>query len=104
MSAHATHTMHENSLNTWANLDTSRRRSLILEAMQRANRPITDRELLAHLVATHGIPDEPNAVRPRLSELLKEGVLIETGKRADRFTNRKVRTTWLKNRPLPERV
>ena len=33
--------------------------------------------------------DDPNYVRPRRNELVKKGLVVENGKRIDKFTNRK---------------
>jgi len=53
--------------------DLSPRKQRIVETLQKANRPLTTREIYAEL----GSPDFFNAWQPRVSELADAGVLVK---------------------------
>lgn len=97
MSSHVNgHRMHAHSLQSYRSLDTSSRRALILSLLETARRPVTDRELLAELVARGHLPSEdPNLVRPRLTEMVQDGTIRECAPRRCRVTGKTVRTLWL---------
>jgi len=87
--SHATHRMHANSLEAWRGLDLGKRQAMVLAEY---DAPRTDREVADRL----GFAD-PNRVRPRVTELVKAGVLVEVGKvkengRAVRLVRRKEMT------------
>lgn len=85
MSEHASHTMRENSLNAYEALKSARRLSprqrLIISVLQNSVVPLTEREIMYRL----GFSDT-NAVRPRVNELLKAGVLQELPGKRDEQT------------------
>lgn len=66
--------MHENSLRCWdeEQKNLGKRAQMILELLRRTYAPYTDREVLAMTGNT-----DPNYVRPRLTELVKSGLVIE---------------------------
>lgn len=89
---------HANSLAAYraGKLDVFPQRSqMILRALQQLARG-TDREILDRL----GMADM-NAVRPRITELIKLGVLEETGDRIDPLTGKRVRVVRIV--PAPSR-
>lgn len=92
--------MHDHSLATYRETKHGRdtKACAIINLMQRATRPATDREILGYFVKNDGWQNDPNSARPRITELVKAGVLIEAGKRKDPVTCRKVRAVWLKSR------
>ncbi len=69
----------------------AKRTADVFEAFIRFNRPMTDREVCSAL----GYKDM-NAVRPRMTELIQQGVLIECGKVRDYLTGRRVRQCTVK--------
>lgn len=87
MSEHASHAMHEHSLAAYrseeAKLHT--RDKAVLEWI-RQHGPHTDREVMRGLGFT-----EPGAVRPRITELISKGCLMEVCSRKDEVTGKTVR-------------
>jgi hypothetical protein len=79
---------HENSIVGFYETTTerARRRVAVMEAFKSAGRPLTDREVCHAL----GFNDM-NAARPRISEAIDDGLLIEVGKVRDELTGRLVR-------------
>lgn len=67
--------MHANSLAAWRELDPTPMEAKVLAAY---TGPMTDREVMAKLGTV-----DPNHVRPRVTELVKAGVLVEVGKRKE---------------------
>jgi hypothetical protein len=68
------------------------RKRLILDCLRIRNRPMTDRQILNDLFPGR---DDPNLVRPRISDLIREGALIEAAEQVDEKTGETVRTVWL---------
>lgn len=85
MTAHATHQMHENSLEAFRTLPRQGRQAAIL-AVYAGGAWLTDREVAERLGCT-----DMNAVRPRISELVDDKVLAEVGTAKDHATGRPVR-------------
>lgn len=85
MTAHATHEMHGNSLSAYAGLELNERQSAVL-AIYLHSPPLTDRGCMARMETA-----DPNAVRPRVSELLEAGLLEECGAVRCSVTGRTVR-------------
>ena len=81
---HETHQMHENSLIAFNTLDKHTRRLMVLACYERSGYPLTDRQVCQML----GFSDL-NAVRPRITEAVQSGELVEVGK--VRETGRPVR-------------
>lgn len=71
----------------------SKRELLVLKAVERLKRA-SDREIMLFL----GFVD-PNAVRPRLTELVAEGLLVEVGNQDDPVTGKRVRVLKLADDP-----
>jgi hypothetical protein len=69
-----------------------KRESLILESAKNwpENGAFTDREMMQYLGFT-----EPNAVRPRITEMVERGILVEAGSVIDSVTGKRVRTCRL---------
>jgi hypothetical protein len=86
MSAHATHQMHANSLEAFKSLNRKARWKAIHEVYAANRQSLTDREVMTALGFT-----DANCVRPRITEMIDEGYLCETGKVRDRVTNKPVR-------------
>ena len=96
MSAHERHTMAVNSLLAyWSGKEDlfGKRELDVLKAIEKLQRA-TAREVMLHL----GFVD-PNAVRPRICELLKDGVIEEVGDRIDSITGKSVAIFALKRDP-----
>jgi len=85
MSTHTSHKMHSNSLSAHASLNLSDREKQVLHTV-RSLQIATDRKIMYYL----GYSD-PNHVRPRVTALLKRGILREVGSEKDVFTGRTVR-------------
>jgi DNA-binding Lrp family transcriptional regulator len=81
---------HENSIEGYHATAEARkvRTEEVMEAFRLKDFPRTDREISRLL----GYADM-NAVRPRITELIEEGILIEAGKVKDPLTNRTVRVS-----------
>ena len=88
--------MHAHSLEAYyAGTDQfSARQRQILAILRK--QPMSDREIMLALRFT-----DPNSVRPRLTELLKAGIIEECGEQADPITRKTVRVVRL--RPDPRR-
>ncbi len=84
---------HRNSRRSFAGLNVSPRQCAVLEALSGIGRAATDREV----VAAMGKQDM-NAARPRLTELVQEGVLVEVGDVIDAATGKSVRRVWFSGR------
>ena len=82
--------MHKNSLAAFNSLDTKTRKHIILRLYE-LHGPQTDRQILQKLDFY-----DMNAVRPRISELIDEGILKECGDTLDEETGRTVRVVRVK--------
>lgn len=71
----------------------STRSSRILDVYRRYHRPLMDREIMDEL----GFK-EPNAVRPRITEHIHHGRLIQTGKAKSSLTGKMVRLVTIPER------
>jgi len=82
------HNMHENSLAAYEQEHghLSARAFAILELLRMRDVPLTDRQIMRELGFF-----EPNAVRPRITELILARLLVETGKVQCGVTNKMVR-------------
>ncbi len=98
MSTHSNHSMHQNSLAAYADniAKMSDRETEIFEYLKLVSEPKTDREIMAGLGY-----NEPNAVRPRITTMLKpkdeggRGVLEEGEPIVCPITNKTVRTVQI---------
>ena len=88
MSQHDEHNMHPNSLEAYEQEKErlGARAFQVLESY--AGAPMTDRDVMKFLRFT-----DMNAVRPRITELVERGLLVECGKTCDPATGRNVRLT-----------
>jgi hypothetical protein len=91
MTAHATHTMHENSTEAFAALPSAERCRLVLTAYEDRG-PLTDKQVCAILGLAMA------NVQPRISDMMHgtdtvAKCLIEDGKTRDQITGRRVRMT-----------
>ncbi len=68
------------------------RKGLILECLALRCKPMTDRQILE---ALYPDSDDMNRVRPRITELVREGRLMEAGEIEDPDTHETVRKVWL---------
>lgn len=84
MTSHATHDMHANSLAAHASLCLGARQRAVLDAI--GADWLTDRQIATRLGS-----GDPNASRPRVTELLRAGILCEVGSQIDETTGRRVR-------------
>lgn len=80
--------MHKNSLKAYKEEKPklSRRANEIYEFIKHSKQSHTDRDIMHALWF-----DEPNQVRPRITELLKIGLIQEDGNIKDKKTNKTVR-------------
>lgn len=89
--------LHVNSLQAlWEGRDElfGKREQAVLQAL-RAFGPMTDREVMLRLDFA-----DPNAVRPRITGLIEEGVLVECGEKQDPITGKTVRIVRIAENPL----
>ena len=84
-------TIHRNSKDALGTVDKSTRQRDIVDVCKVQRRPLTDRQILYYLKAG----DDLNYVRPRITELIKDGTLMESGKIKCHITERAVRTVIL---------
>lgn len=85
--------MHTNSLTAYQSLNSAHRREIIAQAYADHGR-MTDRELCAIL----GFRDMNN-VRPRVTDMIHDGVLVEVATVKDPLTRRPVRVVSLRTEP-----
>lgn len=71
------------------------RKQRIIEALEGAGRPLTDREILRAL--GRDPLGDPNYVRPRVTDLLRDGVLVEVDTVICRWSGEAVRRTKIKD-------
>ena len=85
--------MHSNSLDTYNAIQTKigKRCQLIMDCLRKNNKGMSDRDIMMDL----GFSD-PNAVRPRVTELIKRGIVEECLHSAEcAITGRRVRLVRL---------
>ena len=78
---------HPNSADSERQANKEKRYEQILYYLIGSSAPLTDREIMRGLGYT-----DPNAVRPRITELVKAAKLIERDNKRDMETGRTVRT------------
>ena len=80
--------MHPNSIGAYHEEEPAlgKRSAMIVEHFAQVRHPMTDRQVMEGLQ----MPDM-NAVRPRITELIRRGVLREVGTTIDYVTGRRVR-------------
>ena len=85
--------MHENSIRSYAEIrgQLTGRRLEILLFMEAKSRAVTDREVMLGLQKS-----DMNAVRPRITELVKLKLLVECGAVRCEKTGKRVRTTCVR--------
>lgn len=66
---------HINSKDCFKGLDRKSRANMVLKVYQQANRPLMDREVMNRLAF-----QDINCVQPRITELIGEGKIRESGK------------------------
>ena len=102
MSAENRREQHVNSINAYDEGKEewfSKREKLILAALSGLKRGASDRELMIRLGFT-----DMNSVRPRITEMVKEGLLEEVSNQEDPITKKVVRVVALARDPrLPQR-
>lgn len=84
--------VHANSVESFhgsKNAISDRRRAVLEVYQARPGLALTDRQVLAHLYPGK---DDLNMVRPRITELIEEGLLVETGRMKCLVTGKMVRT------------
>jgi len=87
VTAHASHRIHDNSRDAYhAEAERIGKRAQMVRDWFKANGPGTDRDVMRGLGFS-----EPNAVRPRCTELVDAGVLVEVGSRRCPVTGKTVR-------------
>jgi len=95
MGQHATHIMHTNSIDAYkiqlASGKKLTRSQLIIDLLLQLTEPQTDREIMIALGFT-----DMNSIRPRVTELIKNGTLEECGKVKDQITGLNVRRVRIK--------
>ena len=81
-----THIHHINSMAAWYELAVNEREREIMPILERATRPITDRQVCRALRQS-----DMNYVRPSITRLLQRGALVDRGSVVDPQTSRRVR-------------
>ncbi len=79
-------TIHANSHAAWRTLDIGMRQAAVLDVYREASEPLTDRQVGDRLGLT-----DLNGCKPRITELVRLGHLIERGSAKDAVTGRSVR-------------
>ena len=87
------HEMHPNSLAAFSNLELSLRQQIVYDTFIRAEKSQTDRQILYRLIKSY--EGDMNKVRPRITEMIKMGVLIEIGKTECSYTKQRVRVCMI---------
>jgi predicted HTH transcriptional regulator len=92
MTLHQSHNVSPNSVNAYytEKPKLNGRRKLIFECIKKLQ-PVTDRQIMRHLGFT-----DPNTTRPRVTELIKLGYLVEVSNTKDKTTNKTVRQVAVK--------
>jgi hypothetical protein len=85
MGAHATHSIHENTVEAWETMDASTRAAEVL-AVYATHGACTDRQVAVFLAAA-----DMNFVRPTITRLKDDGALREVGRVKCETTGRTVR-------------
>lgn len=87
MGKHAAHNIADNSLEAYFSIlnDMPKRRAIIFRSIAYYG-PSTDRMIMKRLGYS-----ELNSVRPRITEMINDNVLIQIGSQVDAWTNRTVR-------------
>ena len=83
--------IHQNSLFSWHQFDMPKRSRLVCKALAEIGHPETDRRLCHKLGQM-----DMNYVRPAITRLIDDEVLVEVGSVKDLTTNRTVRKVWFK--------
>ncbi len=97
---HLSHTMHENSLEAYRSEEPKlSRRALAILTWITEHGPRTDRQVAQGM----GFGNDMNAVRPRISELIESGKLMEVTSRKCPDTRKTVRVVDLR-RPRQEKL
>ena len=91
-----TYHLHPNSLAAFESLkDLPDREKLVLDAYIRYGKALTDRDVLKHvsriMTGNKYSLRDPNRVRPRITALVKKGILQECGKTVCKKTGKRVR-------------
>lgn len=97
MTAHTAHNMHQNSLDTYQQdfAKLTKRARLVLQTLHLAKSPKTDRQIMKAMFKLGHIRSlEPNAVRPRITELIKAKQVEEVGSITCPETRKPVRLVW----------
>ena len=95
MGSHTLHQMHGNSLRALREdgVKLGKRAGHILGIMRQHRLPLTARDVLKKYCNDYGVDGhDMNLVRPRISELVKEGLLREAGRVRDKATGKTVST------------
>ena len=95
MGSHTLHQMHGNSLRAFREdgVKLGKRCGQILAIMRQHRLPLTARDVLEKYCRDYGIEGrDMNLVRPRISELVKEGLLHEVGRVKDSTSGKTVAT------------
>lgn len=74
MTSHANHDMHQNSLHAFATLEVTGRKREILDFLRTCTLPLTDRQIAARMGHAR------DWAQPRVSDMIKDGLLEEYGK------------------------
>jgi len=88
--------LHTNSIEAHRTNRYSERHRQILDSIRAAGAG-TDREIMHRLGQV-----DPNTVRPRITELVESGVLLEVGQRRDPITRKVVRVVDLRREPTKD--
>jgi hypothetical protein len=91
--------LHQNSLAAYLSLDLGEREAAVLKTFCESPAPLTDREVMRRLGFT-----DPNAVRPRCTDLVERGLLEECGTTQDPQTGKSVRLCRPAGRALALKV
>lgn len=85
MNTHPEHAMHGNSLQAYATLEVTGRKREILDFLRGCTVALTDRQIAARMGHARGW------VQPRVSDMIKDGLLEESGKTECSVSGKQVR-------------
>ena len=90
--------VHANSIEAFNELDLPKRQRAVFNIFKKAKKSLTDRQVYFKMFPFHGwvcrrfdLSPDLNRVRPRISELVKKGVIQEVGKTVRRGSRGRVR-------------
>lgn len=89
--------IHANSIKAWQGFPETSRIYMVMDAIVKAGRPLTDRDVCSRLGSA-----DMNFARPTITRLVQEGLLAEVGSTICPVSGRTVRLIGLPTTNFPE--